>query len=188
METVLYCDTERQKKGTFYGMWLWLTLATLCLYSYISDSDEGIFLTPHLTLSTHMRFVWDRSLMKSTLFREQSTFEAVAVCWLPFEGISCNFILRIFYAYAPNDVILVVRSWKWRLLYQKNKVPFPLHLGFHWNFIPCTVHKCTRTSVDLVTALYYEDKLTFQLYLGIHLKDFPEIAYLTLSSHVLKPG
>ena len=48
--------------------------------------------------------------MKGTLLREQSTFKAVFQ--LPFEGISCNFIRRIFDAYAPNDVILVVRSRK----------------------------------------------------------------------------
>lgn len=91
----------------------------LCLFSCILDSNEGIFLTP---LSTHTRFGCDRSLIKSTLLREQSTFKAVSR--LPFEGISCNFILLIFNAYAPNDVILVARSQKRRALYWKNEVPF----------------------------------------------------------------
>jgi hypothetical protein len=105
----------------------------LCLFSCISDSDEGIFLTP---LSTHTWFGCGRSLMKSTLLTEQSTFKVVSR--LPFEGIS-YFILLIFDAYTPNDVILVARSRKWRALYWKNEVHFLLHFGFCWNCL-CDIH------------------------------------------------
>jgi hypothetical protein len=66
-------------------------------------------------------------------------------------------ILLIFDAYTLNDVILDARSRKWRPLYWKNEVPFLLHLGFCWNFIPHTVHECARTSVGLDTALHFED-------------------------------
>jgi hypothetical protein len=180
METTLQCDTGHQKKGDILGHVIDFS-HWLCLFSCISDSDEGIFLT---RLSTHPRFGCDRLLMKSTLLREQSTFKAVSR--LPFEGINCNIIFLIFDAYAPNDIILVARSQKWGALYWKNEVSFPLHLGFRWKFIPHTVHECARTSVGLVMALYFEDQLPFWLYLGFHWRDFPEIAYLTLPSIVLK--
>jgi len=130
-------------------------------------------------LSTHTQFGCDRSPIKSTLLREQSTFKAVS--WLPFEGISCNFILLIFDAYAPNNVILVARNKKWRALYWKNKVPFLLHFGFRWNFISHTVHKCTRTSVGLVftlrTSYFFSCKSASirGIFLKLHTSHFPHM-------------
>jgi len=161
-------------------MWLWLTLVTDYAFSAVSQIPmKG--------------FSWCHCLCIQSLVANEEHFTwrtkyNNAVSRLPIEGISCNFILLIFDAYTPNDVILVARSRKWRALYWKNEVPFPLSLSFRWNFITLHgYHECARTSVGLVTALYFEDQLPFRLYLGFHWRDFPETAYLTLPSRALKP-
>lgn len=115
----------------------------MCSLGCSSALVEAIFLKIHTSLSPRMRYTWcnfgcDRSLIKDTLPREQSTFSVVSRVLK--QWFSWIFTRRTSHACATNGGSLVAIGQEWRVLYLEYKVPFRLNVGFHWRNFPIYVY------------------------------------------------
>jgi hypothetical protein len=110
------------------------TSRTKFLFGCISGFKAVIFVNIHAPHFPHMRdkrwkFGCDRSLVKDTLPREQSSFSAVSRVLK--QWFSWIFTRLTYHACATNGESLFAIDHEWRVLYLEYKVPFRLNVGFH---------------------------------------------------------
>jgi hypothetical protein len=91
-------------------------------------TDCAIRATVDDKLSGYFVFSCDRSIIRNTLFGEQSTFRL----YLPLEGIHLNYVACSLHACVKNDVNLAPIHHEIRTFYSGNRIHFRLYLVFHW--------------------------------------------------------